>query len=155
MQHKIVYCMELFCKRRVTMDETVIVIMLKDKKTGFLEKELGCYHLGEQHDIMLNIYAEEDEQNNITVFLKLTCETDVSDWEYNAILDYYDTETVKPFVDTIEELEEEYNPVWLVSFPFLQQQQMEQKLCLILQAHQKELNSVYEAIADKKDDYIE
>ena len=105
---------------------------------------------------MLNIYAEEDEQNNITVFLKLTCERDVSDWEYNAILDYYDTETVKPFVDTIEELEEEYNPVWLVSFPFLeQQQQMEQKLCSILQAHQKELNSVYEVIADKKDDYIE
>ncbi len=89
---------------------------------------------------MLNIYAEEDEQNNITVFLKLTCERDVSDWEYNAILDYYDTETVKPFVDTIEELEEEYNPVWLVSFPFLeQQQQMEQKLCSILQAHQKRI----------------
>ena len=138
------------------MDETVIVIMLRDKKTGFLEKELNCYHLGEQQNIMLNIYAEEDEQNNITVFLKLTCERDVSDWEYNAILDYYDTETVKPFVDTIEELAEEYNPVWLVSFPFLEQQQrMEQKLCSILQAHQKELNSVYEVIADKKDDYIE
>lgn len=32
---------------------------------------------------------------------------------------------------------------------------MEQKLCDILQSHQKELYSVYEAIADKKDDYIE
>ena len=96
------------------------------------------------------------KKTNKTFFLKLTCERDVLDWEYNAILDYYDTETVKPFVDTIEELEEEYNPVWLVSFPFIeQQQQMEQKLCLILQAHQKELNSVYEVIADKKDDYIE
>lgn len=138
------------------MDETVIVIMLKDKKTGFLEKELSCYHLGEQQDIMLNIYAEENEQNEITVFMKLTCERDVLDWEYNAILDYYDMETVKPYVDTIQELEGEYNPVWLVSFPFLyEQQQMEQKLCLILQAHEKELNSVYEVIAEKKDDYIE
>ncbi len=138
------------------MDETVIVIMLKDKKTGFLEKELSCYHLGEQQDIMLNIYAEENEQNEITIFMKLTCERDVLDWEYNAILDYYDMETVKPYVDTIQELEEEYNPVWLVTFPFLyEQQQMEQKLCLILQAHEKELNSVYEVIADKKGDYIE
>ena len=138
------------------MDETVIVIMLKDKKTGFLEKELSCYHLGEQQDIMLNIYAEENEQNEITVFMKLTCERDVLDWEYNAILDYYDMETVKSYVDTIQELEGEYNPVWLVTFPFLyEQQQMEQKLCLILQAHEKELNSVYEVIADKKDDYIE
>lgn len=138
------------------MDETVIVIMLRDKTTGFLEKELSCYHLGEQQDIILNIYAEENEQNEMTVFMKLTCERDVLDWEYNAILDYYDMETVKPFVDTIQELEEEYNPVWLVTFPFLsEQQQMEQKLCLILQAHQKELNSVYEVIADKKDEYIE
>lgn len=88
--------------------------------------------------------------------MKLTCECDVEDWEYNAILDYYDMETVKPFVDSIEELEEEYNPVWLVTFPFLEnQQEMEQKLCTILQAHQKELYSVYEVIAEKKDDYIE
>lgn len=138
------------------MDETVIVIMLKDKKTGFLEKELSCYHLGEQQNIILNIYAEQNEQNEMIVFMKLTCERDVLDWEYNAILDYYDMETVRPFVDSIQELEEEYNPVWLVTFPFsYEQQQMEQKLCLILQAHEKELNSVYEVIADKKDDYIE
>ncbi len=137
------------------MDETIIVIMLKDNQTGFLEKELCSYHLGEQQNIMLNIYAEQTEQN-MTVFMKLTCERDVEDWEYNAILDYYDMETVKPFVDSIEELEGEYNPVWLVTFPFLEnQQEMEQKLCAILQAHQKELYSVYEVIAEKKDDYIE
>ena len=108
------------------MDETIIVIMLKDKQTGFLEKELCSYHLGEQQNMMLNIYAEQIEQK-MTVFMKLTCECDVEDWEYNAILDYYDMETVKPFVDSIEELEEEYNPVWLVTFPFLEnQQEMEQ-----------------------------
>ena len=27
----------------MVMDEAVIVIMLKDKESGFLEKELGCY----------------------------------------------------------------------------------------------------------------
>ena len=41
------------------MEETVIVMMLKDKKTGFLEKELGCYHLGEQQNMVFNIYAEQ------------------------------------------------------------------------------------------------
>lgn len=142
-------------KGRYFMDETIIVIMLKDKQTGFLEKELCSYHLGEQQNMMLNIYAEQIEQK-MTVFMKLTCECDVEDWEYNAILDYYDMETVKPFVNAIEELEGEYNPVWLVSFPFSDsQEEMEQKLCDILQSHQKELYSVYEAIADKKDDYIE
>lgn len=135
------------------MEETVIVIMLKEN--GFLEKELGCYHLGEYQNTILNIYAEENQKNEITVFMKLTCERDVEDWEYNAILDYYDMDTVKQFVDSIQESEGEYNPVWIVSFPFLEQEQMEQKLNLILQAHQKELISVYEAIADKKEDYIE
>ena len=138
------------------MEETVIVIMLKEKQTGFLEKELGCYHLGEQQNIILNIYAEETAPDVTTVVLKLTCERDVQDWEYDAILDYYDMNSVKPFVDTIDEVLDEYNPVWLVSFPFLENQwEMEEKLQSVLQAHQKELLSVYDAIADKKDDYIE
>lgn len=138
------------------MEETVIVIMLKEKQTGFLEKELGCYHLGEQQNIILNIYAEETAPDVTTVFLKLICERDVQDWEYDAILDYYDMNSVKPFVDTIDEVLDEYNPVWLVSFPFLENQwEMEEKLQSVLQAHQKELLSVYDAIADKKDDYIE
>ena len=64
--------------------------------------------------------------------------------------------SVKPFVDTIDEVLDEYNPVWLVSFPFLENQwEMEEKLQSVLQAHQKELLPVYDAIADKKDDYIE
>ena len=51
---------------------------------------------------------------------------------------------------------DEYNPVWMVSFPFTEnQQKMEQRLQSVLQAHQKELLCVYEAIADKKEDYIE
>ena len=123
---------------------------------GIFRKRIKLLPFREQQNILLNIYAEQNEQNEITVFAKLTCEKEVSDWEYNAILDYYDMETVKPFVNTIEELEGEYNPVWLVSFPFSDsQEEMEQKLCDILQSHQKELYSVYEAIADKKDDYIE
>ena len=138
------------------MEETVIVIMLKEKQTGFLEKELGCYDLGEQQNIILNIYAEETAPDITTVFLKLTCQRDVQDWEYDAILDYYDMDSIKPFVDTIEEVLDEYNPVWLVSFPFSEnQQEMEEKLQSVLQAHQKELLSVYDVIADKKDDYIE
>ena len=86
------------------MEETVIVIMLKEKQTGFLEKELGCYDLGEQQNIILNIYAEETAPDITTVFLKLTCQRDVQDWEYDAILDYYDMDSIKPFVDTIEEV---------------------------------------------------
>ena len=72
------------------MDETLIVIMLKDKQTGFLDKELGGYNVGDDDIFIYNAYAEE-ENGEYIVRMKLTCNKDVEDWEFNAIYDYYDS----------------------------------------------------------------
>ncbi|MGN0135575.1 DUF6762 family protein [Anaerotignum sp.] len=133
------------------MEETVIVIMLKDAETGFLEKELGAYSLSENSELIFNIYAEGEEDQ---VVMRLTCERELQDWEYDAVYDYYDTETVGALVDSIEEEDGHYDPVWVVTFPFTKEQDaMEEKLTTILNAHKEELLSVYEAIKDKEDDY--
>ena len=133
------------------MEETVIVIMLKDAETGFLEKELGAYSISENGELIFNIYAEGEEKK---VVMRLTSERELQDWEYDAVYDYYDTETVGAWVDSIEEEDGHYDPVWVVSFPFAEEQDvMEQKLTDILDAHKEELLSVYEAIKDKEDDY--
>lgn len=133
------------------MEETVIVIMLKDEETGFLEKELGAYSISENGELIFNIYAEGEEKK---VVMRLTCERELQDWEYDAVYDYYDTETVGALVDSIEEEDGHYDPVWVVTFPFAEEQDvMEQKLTDILDAHKEELLSVYEAIKDKEDDY--
>ena len=133
------------------MEETVIVIMLKDAETGFLEKELGAYSISENGELIFNIYAEGEEKK---VVLRLTCERELQDWEYDAVYDYYDTETVGALVDSMEEEDGHYDPVWVVTFPFAEEQDvMEQKLTDILAAHKEELLSVYEAIKDKEDDY--
>ena len=135
------------------MEETVIVIMLKDAETGFLEKELGAYSISENGELIFNIYAEGEEKK---VVLRLTCERELQDWEYDAVYDYYDTETVVALVDSMEEEDGHYDPVWVVTFPFAEEQDvMEQKLTEILEAHKEELLSVYEAIKDKEDDYRE
>ena len=135
------------------MDETVIVIMLKDAETGFLEKELGAYTLPENGGLIFNIYAEGEEKN---VVLRLTCDRELQDWEYDAVYDYYDPETVGVLVDSVEEEDGHFDPVWVVRFPFAEEQDvMEQKLTDILDAHMEELLSVYEAIKDKEDDYRE
>ncbi|MGN1230890.1 MAG: DUF6762 family protein, partial [Anaerotignum sp.] len=78
------------------MEETVIVIMLKDAETGFLEKELGAYSISENGELIFNIYAEGEEKK---VVLRLTCERELQDWEYDAVYDYYDIETVGALVD--------------------------------------------------------
>ncbi len=133
------------------MEETVIVIMLKDAETGFLEKELGAYSISENGELIFNIYAEGEEKK---VVMRLTCERELQDWEYDAVYDYYDTETVGALVDSMEEEDGHYDPVWVVTFPFAEEQDvMEQKLTDILDAHKEELLSVYEAIKDKEDDY--
>ena len=133
------------------MEDTVIVIMMKDAETGFLEKELGAYTLPENSGLIFNIYAEGE-----IVVLRLTCDKELQDWEYDAVYDYYDTETVGTLVDMIEEEDGHYDPVWVVRFPFAEEQDaMEEKLTAILEKHQEELLSVYEAIKDKEDDYRE
>ena len=116
------------------MDETVIVIMLKDETTGFLEKELDSYTLAENSELIFSIYAEGRE--------------------YEAVYDYYDTEPVGALVEEIAEEDGHYEPVWAVRLPFEpEREKMEEKLCAILDAHNAELLSVYEAIRDKEDDY--
>ena len=135
------------------MDETVIVIMQKDAETGFLEKELGAYTLPENSGLIFNIYAEGEDK---TVVLRLSCDRELQDWEYDAVYDYYDPETVGALVDSVEEEDGHFDPVWVVRFPFAEEQDvMEQKLEDILSAHMEELLSVYEAIKDKEDDYRE
>lgn len=137
------------------MEETVIVIMIKEKETGFLEKELGCYSLEGYEELVYNTYAEELEDGSYRIFMKLTCGRDVSDWEYEAIYDYYDTEVLRPYVLDIEQDEEQYNPTWIVSFDYSHNtEEMETKINQILSVHKVEMDSVFEAIADKKDDYI-
>ena len=135
------------------MEDTVIVIMLKDAETGFLEKEMGAYSLPENGSLIFNIYAENEGKD---VVLRLSCDRELQDWEYDAVYDYYDTETVGALVDSIEEEDGHYDPVWVVTFPFAEEQDvMEEKLTAILDAHKEELLSVYEAIKDKEDDYRE
>ena len=134
-------------------DETFIVIMQKDGETGFLDKELGCYKTDDESGMIFNTYAVE-EDGQLFVYLKLTCDRDVEDWEYDAIFDYYDSETLLNDAISVDEEDGDFNPVWIVKFAFVDDVElMENKLTQLLDLHKKELKSVYETIADKKDEY--
>ncbi|MBR5590784.1 MAG: hypothetical protein IKW40_04580, partial [Anaerotignum sp.] len=67
------------------MEDAVIVIMLKDAETGFLEKELGAYTLPEYSGLIFNIYAENEGKE---VVLRLSCDKELQDWEFDAVYDY-------------------------------------------------------------------
>ena len=135
------------------MEETVIVIMLIDKETGFLDKEIGSYKILENETLIYNTFALE-ENDKVSVVMKITTGHEVEDWEFDAIYDYYDNETILPFVTSIEEEADCYNPTWKVKFDFHEDPEvMEKRIGNILKLHNEELVSVYEAIKDKRDDY--
>ncbi len=135
------------------MEETVIVIMLIDEESGFLDKELGSYKISENESLIYNTFAFK-KNDEIVVAMKITTEREVEDWEFDAIYDYYDNETISPFVTSIEEEEDCYNPTWKITFDFDENVQvMEEKIKNILRLHNQELMSVYDVIKDKRDDY--
>lgn len=137
------------------MDDTVIVIMLKNNSTGFLEKELGSFSFSENAQMIDTIYAEDGAEGR-QVVMRLTCDREIEDWEFDAIFDYYDTEALSAVANRVEEEDGHFNPTWLVQFSYSDvQSEMETNISNILEIHKKELLSVYDAIADKKDDYSE
>lgn len=137
------------------MEESAVVLMCKEAETGFLTKEMGCYSVTGNTDLLFQIFVQEDAQVPV-VHMGLTCAKELEDWEYDAVFDYYDTEVLQDLADTITEEDGHWNPVWMLTFAWIEDPtQMAEKLSEILAVHEKELYSVYEAIADKKDDYIE
>ncbi len=136
--------------------ETVIVIMQKDPKTGFLEKELASLTIMENENLIVNLYVQEDESEKLKMHIKLSTDKDVADWEYSAIFDYYDTNIFDDYADNVKEEEDYYNPTWEISFDYIDDtNELEEKITKILEVHRNELNDVYETIKDKESEYNE
>jgi hypothetical protein len=133
--------------------ETIYVIMLKDSKTGFLEKELGSITLSAFDEYIINLFVT-DEDGKQSLNLRLSTGRDVEDWEYDAIYDYYDCDVMNEIGGTVCETDDDYNPVWLVTIPFDGDiEKAEQNVETVLKRHFDELTDVFETIKDKKEDY--
>ncbi len=137
------------------MEETLIVIMLKDEKTGFFESELGAFSLEEYEEYLVNVYGVE-KNDNIILYMTVSLEKEVADWEFNAIFDYYDTENITKLSQVInmEEVEDCYNPTWVIELKYNENiQTMREQLLEILKAHKLEINDVLETVKNKEEDY--
>jgi len=135
--------------------DTVVVIMQKDIKTGFLEKELASLTIPENENLIVNLFAMEDvKTKTLKMHIRLSTERDVEDWEYSAIFDYYDTDVLKEYTESVIEEENCYNPTWEIVFDYINDiSELEKKIIKILSIHKNELIEVYEIIKDKEGDY--
>ncbi len=133
--------------------ETIYVIMLKDAVTGFLEKEICSITLSKHDEYIVNMYAAKTD-DGMSLNLRLSTGREVSDWEYDAIYDYYDPSSVEASGATVSELDDDYDPVWLVSLPF-DEDNVQQTVENILELHHNELADVFDTIKDKESEYTE
>ncbi len=134
------------------MEDTIIVIMLKDKNTGFLEKELASLDITENVGYIVNIFAI-DENDGRKLHIKLSTEKDVEDWEYSAIYDYYDPDCFNGTAEVLD-ADDDYNPVWEVVIDYSEDiSALEEKVKKILAIHKKEIEDVFETIKDKEMEY--
>jgi hypothetical protein len=135
------------------MDESVIIVMLKDEKTGFLDKELFSARVAEHGGLLEKVYVtREDGGFYAQVFVSTG--RDVEDWQFNALYDYYD-ESVWDGAGDFHEEKDAYNPTWRVSFVCAEDGAgFDQKLADVLALHNAELVSTFLATTEKREEYI-
>ena len=133
------------------MDFSSLVLMEKEKETGFIKKELGSFQVGEGALFVRKLYVLDNE-----VYMYFDTNKDVEEWEYSAIYDLFNT---KSFVDKGYELEEEleeYNPTYIIKFAYIEDYDlMKEKIQECVSIIEEEMENVLKAIEGKEKEYSE
>ena len=135
------------------MDETVIVVMTKDVRTGFLEKELLSFRLMVHEELLVNIFALE-AADGWRLCMKVSTGRDVEDWQFDAIYDYYDTGVFVQAGAVAEEEADCHNPTWALAFACPDNLDDAGRIVAdLLRIHADELAAVYETIQHQEEAY--
>lgn len=131
------------------MDFSSLVLMEKDKETGFLGKELGSYSVGEGAKYVKKLFALGDD-----VTLVFDTKEDVEEWEFSAIFNLFNMEAFSELGYKIEEDDNEYNPTWVINFKYDEEHEemraILNELCNLIEAN---MQKVFEDIKGKEEEY--
>ena len=133
------------------MDFSSLVLMEKDKETGFIKRELGSFEVNEGALFVKKLYVLDE-----IVYMHFDTNKNVEEWEYSAIYDLFNSEA---FIESGYEIEEdldEYNPAYIIKFKYEDDYDlMKKKIQEAVGTIEKEMNSVFEAIKGKESEYAE
>lgn len=120
------------------MEATSLVLMKREN--GILTTELGSYKVEEGLSYVFKAYVED---NKVKIYL--TTDRDVSDEEYTKIYDLYNYSMFEKEKFTVEDIDDEYNPVWLVEFEFSQDDEInEENINNVIRIHSEEIKRIAE-----------
>jgi hypothetical protein len=133
------------------MEFSSLVLIEKDKETGFIKKELGSFEVNDGAVFVKKLYVLDE-----FVYLYFDTNKDVEEWEYSAIYDLFNTEAFIEKGYEIEEDDEEYNPTFIIKFEYKDDYDLiKEKIQQVVSIIEKEMNSVFEAIQGKEAEYAE
>lgn len=132
------------------MDFSSLVLMEKDKETGFITKELGSFEVNEGALYVKKLFVLDNEVN-----LYFDTNKDVEEWEYSAIYDLFNIRRFEEEGFKIEEELDEYNPTFILKFPYKEEHlEMKDVLDKVVELINEEMKKVFLAIEGKEEEYI-
>jgi hypothetical protein len=133
----------------IFLEFSSLVLMERDKETNHLIRELGSFKVSRGAENVTKFYYDGEKVNMI-----FDTGRDVEEWEYSAIFDLFDTDSFEQNGFTLEEVDEEYNPTWVLKFNFIEDhEEMEDVIGIACSIIDEELQKVFENIKDKEEDY--
>lgn len=131
------------------MDFSSLVLMEKDKETGYITKELGSFEVNEGALFVRKLFVLDNEVN-----LYFDTNKDVEEWEYSAIYDLFNEDRFVEEGFSIEDDLDEYNPTFILKFKYEEEyNDMKEVITKAVNLIQEEMNSVFEKIEGKEEEY--
>lgn len=132
------------------MDFSSLVLMEKDRETGFISKELGSFQVSEGALFVKKLYVIDEIVN-----LYFDTNKDVEEWEYSAIYDVFNYEAFSKEEFDIEDMLDEYNPTFLIKFKYVDDYGfMKERLTRCVELIEDTLEEAFNDIEGKKEEYI-
>lgn len=131
------------------MDFSSLVLMEKDKDTGFVTKELGSFQVSEGALFVKKLFVINGEVN-----LLFDTNKDVEEWEYSAIYDLFNYEAFVKEEFEIEDVLDEYNPTFLIKFNYVDDYEfMKERITKCVNLIELSMEDVFKAIEGKEEEY--
>ena len=115
-------------------------LVLMNSINGILSNELGSFEITLGLEFVYKAYVTDG-------FVKLfvTTDCDVTDDQYNDVYDEYESQVLVDEGFEVEEIEDEYNPVWSITFPYKENyDDMNEDLNYVISYHKKEMDRIFE-----------
>lgn len=133
------------------MDFSSLVLMEKDKETGFITKELGSFEVNEGALYVRKLFVIDNIVN-----LYFDTNKDVEEWEYSAIYDLFNKDIFIENGFEIDEDLDEYNPTFILKFKYSDEYiDMKEMIDKAVNLISKEMNNVFKNIEVKEEEYKE